>query len=88
MASHQGLRHIDTATLFLRALRAEIRLFTPRPEFTARFFLDILRQYAGAGEVDETYNALRGADDHAFTVQMDRVLAMADDQDAVDDFWS
>jgi hypothetical protein len=62
---HQALRHVEAATLFLRAVRAELRLFTQRTEFTAAFFLDVFRQYACAWDGEETYSAPSGAHDPA-----------------------
>jgi hypothetical protein len=76
VASHQALRHVDSAIQFLKAVRAEMQLFLQRPEFTAPFFLDVLRQYACAWDEEEPYSAPSGAHDYAFIVR-DKLLGTA-----------
>lgn len=66
VTDHQALRHIEAATMFLKAVRAEMRRFMQRPEFTAPFFLDVLRQYACKWDPQESYDAPSGAHDWAF----------------------
>jgi hypothetical protein len=76
LASHQALRHVDSAIQFLKAVRAEMQLFLQRPEFTASFFLDVLRQYACPWDEEEPYVAPSGAHDYAFIVR-DKLLGTA-----------
>jgi hypothetical protein len=73
VTGHQALRHVEAATLFLKGVKAEIRLFLQRPEFTAPFFLDVMRQYACRWDPDDSYAAPSGAHDTAYIVR-DKLL--------------
>lgn len=64
-----ALARVDRASLLLRSVRAEMRIFMGRPEFTAEFMLDELRQYACPWDDLDTYNAPSGGHDTAFIVR-------------------
>jgi hypothetical protein len=74
LGGHQAVRHVDAAAQFLKSVRAEMRLFMQRPEFTAPFFLDVLRQFACAWDTDEPWAAPSGGHDAAF-IARDKMLA-------------
>jgi hypothetical protein len=64
-----ALALVDRAALLLRSVRAEMRIFMTRPEFTAEFMLDELRQYACPWDELDSYNAPSGGHDTAFIVR-------------------
>jgi ketosteroid isomerase-like protein len=71
-----ALARVDRAALLLRSVRAEMRVFMRRPEFTAEFFLDELRQYACRWDELDAYNAPSGGHDTAFIVR-DNLLGIS-----------
>jgi hypothetical protein len=64
-----ALARVDRAALLLRSVRAEMRVFMSRPEFTAAFMLDELRQYACPWDELDAYNPPSGGHDTAFIVR-------------------
>ncbi|MFN2562839.1 MAG: nuclear transport factor 2 family protein [Jatrophihabitans sp.] len=71
-----ALARVDRSSLLLRSVRAEMRIFMGRPEFTAEFMLDELRQYACPWDDLDAYNAPSGGHDTAFIVR-DNLLGIA-----------
>ena len=65
----RALARVDRASLLLRSVRAEMRIFMGRPEFTAEFMLDEFRQYACPWDDLDAYNAPSGGHDTAFIVR-------------------
>ncbi len=65
----EALERVGGATLLLQGLRAEMNGFRQREVFTVSFFLDILRQYACAWEVDEVSCPPSGAHDLEYIVR-------------------
>lgn len=61
-----ALAGIERAALLLRAVRAEMRTFMGRPEFTPELMLDDLRQYACEWDDIDAFAAPSGAHDTAY----------------------
>ncbi len=64
-----ALANIERAGLLLRAVRAEMRTFMGRPEFTPELMLDDFRQYACEWDDIDAFAAPSGAHDPAYVAR-------------------
>jgi hypothetical protein len=64
-----ALTRVEDATVLMQGIRSEMNGFRHSKDFTATFFLDVLRQYACAWDSEGSYSAPSGAHDVEYVVR-------------------
>jgi hypothetical protein len=64
-----ALTRVEDATVLMQCIRSEMKRFRHSKDFTAPFFLDVLRQYACAWDGEGSYSAPSGAHDVEYVVR-------------------